>query len=153
VSIFDKLNPIAAISKLVDSVSNLIDGASTTEEEKLQAKRELFEAQTAFQVAWMDFQVKMAEQQAKVITVEAQGGWMQRNWRPALMFVFMAILFNNWILLPYIPGVQALEFPTEFWALLTVGVGGYIGAREYGKKQQTDLIKSLNNLHEGEVKQ
>ena len=36
---------------------------------------------------------------------------------------------------------DTLEFPAQFWVLLTVGVGGYIGARSYDKKQGTDQVK------------
>jgi hypothetical protein len=135
-SVFD---PIA---KLVKGVGDIIDNVSTTEEEKLTKKNELTSLVNEFQSKVLEHEVEMAKQQASVILAEANGkSWLQRNWRPLLMVVFMAILVNNMILLPYVPGVQPLEFPAQFWVLLTVGVGGYIGARTYDKKQATDQTK------------
>lgn len=135
-SVFD---PIA---KLVKGVGDIIDNVSTTEEEKLTKHNELTSLVNEFQSKVLEHEVEMAKQQASVILAEANGkSWLQRNWRPLLMVVFMAILVNNWILVPYIPGVQMLEFPAAFWALMTVGVGGYIGGRSYDKKQGTDLMK------------
>ena len=132
-SIFDPL------AKLVKGVGDIIDNVDTSDEERLTKQNELAAIVNEFQAKLLDHEVAMAEEQASVILTEANGkSWVQRNWRPMLMVVFMAILVNNMILLPYVPGVQPLEFPAQFWVLLTVGVGGYIGARTYDKKQATD---------------
>jgi hypothetical protein len=77
--------------------------------------------------------------QIDIITAEIKGeSWMQRNWRPTLMMVCIAIIFNNYVFAPYIglffPDKQLmLELPGGLWALLNVGVGGYIGARTIEK--------------------
>ena len=132
-SIFDPL------AKLVKGVGDIIDNVDTSDEERLTKQNELAAIVNEFQAKLLDHEVAMAKEQASVILAEANGkSWLQRNWRPMLMVVFMAILVNNMILLPYVPGVQPLEFPAQFWVLLTVGVGGYIGARTYDKKQATD---------------
>jgi hypothetical protein len=136
--LLDSLNPVKAI---IDSVKGVIDELSTTDEEKGEIKLKLDRVGLELETAVMGFKAQIAEHQAKVIITEAKGGWLQRNWRPCLMFVFMAILVNNYVLLPYIPGVNPLVFETAFWGLLTVGVGGYIGSRGYEKKQVTDLLK------------
>ena len=130
------------IGKLVGAVTGLIDEIDTTDEEKLEKRNELTAIVNEFQSKVLEHEVAMAKEQASIILAEANGkSWLQRNWRPLLMCVFMAILVNNMILLPYVPGVQPLEFPAQFWVLLTVGVGGYIGARSYDKKQGTDQVK------------
>ena len=135
-AIWSILDPLA---KLVTGVGDIIDNVSTTEEEKLEKRNELQVLVNELKMKVMDHEVEMAKQQASIIMAEANGkSWMQRNWRPVLMFVFMAMLVNNMILLPYIPGVEVLEFPAQFWVLLTVGVGGYIGGRTYEKKSQLD---------------
>lgn len=80
----------------------------------------------------------------KIIEAEAKGeSWMQRNWRPLLMMTFIAIIINNYILMPYLAmfGVLTpkLALPPEMWTLLTVGVGGYIVGRS-GEK----IYKNIN---------
>jgi hypothetical protein len=73
-----------------------------------------------------------------VIVAEAQGAsWLQRNWRPLLMLCFVAILANNYIVAPYARALGAdlptLDLPDGAWALLNIGVGGYIAGRSAEK--------------------
>ena len=53
------------------------------------------------------------------------------------MLAFVAIIVNNYILVPYAvafgASVPMLEIPPGMWGLLTVGIGGYIGGRTYEK--------------------
>lgn len=78
-----------------------------------------------------------------IITAEATGqSWLQRNWRPILMLVFVFIIANNYILYPYIslffPGkALLLVLPNEMWELLKIGVGGYIVGRSAEKVADT----------------
>lgn len=84
----------------------------------------------------------LANAQRDIIVAEAQGqSWLQRNWRPLLMVVFMLILVNNFILVPYVQAfgatVPSLPFPNGAWALLNVSVGGYIAGRSGEKIMET----------------
>lgn len=87
------------------------------------------------------------EAKSKVIVAEAQGdSWMQRNWRPCLMFLFMFILAFNFILAP-IAGmlgliIKTLPIPNDMWFLLSIGVGGYIGGRSAEKISKNKNEKS-----------
>jgi len=80
--------------------------------------------------------------QVDIIVAEAKGNWIQRSWRPLLMLTIIAIIFNNYVLVPYLriftTKVAILEFPNSFWNLLTVGVGGYIGGRTIEKIKGKD---------------
>jgi hypothetical protein len=86
--------------------------------------------------------------QSKVIIAEAGGGsWMQRSWRPSLMFTFIAIIANNYLFAPYAklfwPGVPVLTLPPEMWTMLSLGMSGYITGRTVEKgleiwKRKTD---------------
>ena len=72
--------------------------------------------------------------QKAVIVAEVQGeSWLQRNWRPLLMLVCIIIVANNFILHPYLSMFTeystALELPPDLWALMKLGVGGYIASR------------------------
>ncbi|SDK68139.1 3TM-type holin [Billgrantia gudaonensis] len=70
----------------------------------------------------------------KIVLAEAGGeSWLQRNWRPLLMTVIVAIVGNNYLLAPYLGamfgiGLQ-LDLPEQLWNLMTLGVGGYIAGR------------------------
>ena len=81
---------------------------------------------------------RYAQAQASVITAEAKGeSWLQRNWRPMTMLVFVFIIFNNYILYPYLKlifnaGVM-LETPDQLWQLLKLGISGYIVGRSVEK--------------------
>lgn len=79
-----------------------------------------------------------AELQAKasIIKAEATGeSSLQRNWRPILMLVIVAIVANNYLLAPYLTAMLGsdaaltLDLPSRLWDLMTLGVGGYVGGR------------------------
>jgi hypothetical protein len=74
---------------------------------------------------------------AEIIKTEAQGGWLQRNWRPLLMLTCIFIVANNYILYPYIilfgGKATVLELPEKLWNLMTIGVGGYVVGRSAEK--------------------
>ena len=59
------------------------------------------------------------------------------------MWSIILIVINNYIVAPYvglfIPDKQLyLELPPAMWALMTVGTGGYIGARTIEKIKGKD---------------
>ena len=69
-----------------------------------------------------------------IVKAEAAGeSWLQRNWRPILMLTIVSIIFNNYVLAPYLSlftdKVAILDLPGGLWALLNVGVGGYVAGR------------------------
>lgn len=79
-------------------------------------------------------QLKELEEGAKVIIAETQGeSWLQRNWRPVTMLVFVSIVANNYILYPYLSlfwsKAPLLPLPQDLWKLLELGIGGYILGR------------------------
>lgn len=112
---------------LISPLSTLIERIFPDKEQQDKAKAEMM-------TIMYDAQAKEVEAKSKVVIAEATGeSWMQRNWRPVLMFTFIALIINNYILLPYakalgIP-IQALQLPPEMWTLLTIGVGGYVVGR------------------------
>lgn len=81
--------------------------------------------------------VKTLEAQTKIILAEATGNWLQRSWRPVLMWVIVTIIANNYVIVPYLSifttKATMLSLPAELWSLMTLGVGGYIGGRTVEK--------------------
>ena len=78
---------------------------------------------------------------SKIILAEAQSSsWLTNSWRPALMWICIIVIFNNFILMPFaniIFGTSLiLSIPDPMWNLLTIGVGGYIAGRSGEKIAQ-----------------
>lgn len=121
------------VKPISDIVGKVIDHLSVDKTVQEQLRFEVTQA-------LISADSSVIEQQVKVILAEAQGSWLQRNWRPILMLSIVAIVVNNYILFPYanLFGVQAviLELPPELFTLMTVGVGGYVAGRSAEKVMQ-----------------
>ena len=81
-----------------------------------------------------------------IVKAEAAGeSWLQRNWRPILMLTIVSIIFNNYVLAPYLSlftdKVAIIDLPGGLWALLNVGVGGYVAGRSGEKIAK--IVKGL----------
>ena len=81
--------------------------------------------------------------QAKVVEAEAESPhWITSAWRPITMLVFVAIIANNYILVPYMQAfglhVPTLVLNNQMWDLLKIGIGGYIVGRSAEK-----VVKNL----------
>ncbi len=88
----------------------------------------------------LDITLEITKVRANIITTEAQGNWMQRSWRPVLMWVCIFIVAWNYIINPLAGLNRALNLPDKLWNLLILGVGGYIAGRS-GEKIVDTLRK------------
>lgn len=131
---FADLNPINLLAK---TASDIIDNLHTSQEEKDAAKLAIGKVQHSAVQDALSFEIEQVKAQSAIIIAEAKSGWLSRSWRPMLMFVFMAIIINNFIIWPYSTELgitaQVLEFPAWMQDLLKLGVGGYIGGRSAEK--------------------
>lgn len=105
-------------------------------------KEEQARLENELQAAAMESDARLAEAQSRVIVAEAEGNWLQKSWRPILMFLLMAVLVWHMMFLPFIAyalGAQLTDLvglavvPETVWTLLIVGMGGYIGGRTLEK--------------------
>ncbi len=92
----------------------------------------------SIQTAVLSADAEALQEQAGIVVAEAQGeSWLQRNWRPLTMMVFVFIVFNNYILAPYLQAMTgwsvALATPPDLWALIKLGLGGYVVGRSAEK--------------------
>jgi hypothetical protein len=114
---------------------NLLIGPITTLIERLIPDKEKSdEAKAEMMNIMIQAQAKEMDAKSKVIVAEATGeSWLQRNWRPMTMVIFLIIIFNNFIIVPYLKAlgldIPALPIPPDMWTLLWIGIGGYIGSR------------------------
>lgn len=96
--------------------------------------------------------IELLKSQTAIILAEAKGGWLQRNWRPLLMSLFGIIIFNNYIFYPYISlffeEAPMLEIPPDMWALLKIGIGGYVVGRSVEKVTAGGITKMVEKVSE-----
>jgi hypothetical protein len=83
-----------------------------------------------------------------------QGIWIEKVWRPLLMFILMGIIFSYWFL-GYIPpyfNAPMTPMMQEIFGLLKIGLGGYIPCRTIEKiAQQINIGSILKTLIEKKI--
>ena len=142
------------VSKALDAITGplfgVIDKAVTDKDEANRLKQEI-------QSQLIESQDSLLKAQMQIILAEAQGdSWAQRNWRPVLMLVIVAIIGNNYLIAPYLGAMfgvgLTLPLPERLWDLMTLGVGGYVAGRtvdkglktwQQGKVEQTAMQSGL----------
>ena len=125
---------------LFKNVGKIVDDVVTTKEEKEVLKNQLYQAM-------METTLRSQAIQAGIVTKEAGGNWFQRTWRPLVMLSFAFIVVFQFFLYPvarsFSPDLPELpEMGADFWALLQLGIGGYVIGRTAEKIiPQTKLSK------------
>jgi len=77
--------------------------------------------------------LKELESKKEIIVSEATGhSWLQRNWRPITMLVFVYIIAHNYIIAPLF-SLKFLPIPPDMWELLKLGIGGSVIGRSAEK--------------------
>jgi hypothetical protein len=133
------LTALPIIGKVLEGVFGIVDKAVLDKDEAAKLK-----ATIQMQMLNQDHTevTALLKSQASIIMSETQGqSWLQRNWRPLLMLIFMIIIANNYILFPYLSlfteQTVMLELPDFMWKILQIGIGGYIAGRSGEKIMKT----------------
>lgn len=126
---------IPIVGKLIEKSLNIVDEVVEDKDKAREIKATLEEGWRQTDLTKFTEQIKA---QSSVIVAEAKGdSWLQRNWRPMLMTLFGFIVFNNYVLYPYLSlfweQAPVLEIPGPLWGLLKIGVGGYVVGRSSEK--------------------
>ncbi len=104
------------VKTLFSTIDKTIDNKADAEKMKQNIQQQLISGQ-----------LKELEAQASIITAEAKGGWLQRNWRPMLMLTFAGLVVAHWF------GFTAPNIPesvqNSLLNIVLVGMGGYIVGR------------------------
>ncbi|WIX34135.1 3TM-type holin [Salinicola sp. JS01] len=121
-SIVDK-----AIGAVVSPILGIVDKAVTDKDEAARLKADITKLLITERSSTLDARMQ-------VLLSEANGeSWLQRNWRPILMLVIVAIVANNYLVAPYLGAMfgvgLTLPLPQSLWDLMTLGVGGYIAGQ------------------------
>ena len=119
---------------LVPAVTSLLDKLIPDEGARAAAKLKLLELQS---------QNGLAELQAatSIILAEANGSWLQRNWRPVMMVTFTALIVARWFGFSA-PNLTPEEY-IKLWDIVQLGIGGYVLGRT-GEKIAETISKKGN---------
>lgn len=136
---------IPVIGKVLNGVIDLIGESIEDKDEANKLKASLTEI---FNKADLTKFTALLNAQVKVIVAEITGkSWLQRNWRPLLMAEFGVIILNNYILHPYLNALFGISItmpiPPDMWALLKLGVSGYVVGRSVEKGLEIWKGKSM----------
>ena len=112
------LGPVAgAVFKTIDKV---VDDKGVADKLKAKVQEKIIAGELA-----------ELEGAAKTIQIEAQGGFLQRNWRPIMMLVFAGLMVAHWF------GFTAPNIPesvqNSLLNIILVGIGGYTVGRSAEK--------------------
>ena len=115
--------------KVLGIVDNVVEDKDEANRLKFEIQRQLIENKS-----------NELESAAKIVLAEAQGSWLQRNWRPLLMVTFAGLVVAHWF------GFTAPDIPetvqNSLLNIVMVGVGGYVVGRS-GEKI-ADKFKGSN---------
>lgn len=131
---FDIPAAITSVSTLVTGILNRVLPDPTEKQ-----KAELEEFQLSLNAALQSLQGQFA-----VIIAEAKGeGFLQRNWRPFTMLIFVGLVVS------YFFGFQGVNFGPEdaahLWSLIELGLGGYVIGRS-AEKIVPEVAKALKDM-------
>ena len=97
----------------MDIVDDVVEDKDDANKLKFQIQRQLIETKGS-----------ELEAQAKIVLAEAQGSWLQRNWRPLLMAIFAGLVVAHWF------GFTASNIPesvqNSLINIVMVGVGVHV---------------------------
>jgi hypothetical protein len=109
---------------LIPVIGDLIGKLFPDPKVAAEAKLKLFELQQAGQLKELDGAIQ-------IITAEATGSWLQRNWRPMMMMVFTSLIVARWFGWTA-PNLTEQEYK-HLWDIVELGIGGYVIGRSVEK--------------------
>ena len=116
---------------ILGAVAPMVKTLFSTIDKTIDNKAEAEKIKQNIQQQLLSGQLKELEAQASIITAEAKGGWLQRNWRPMLMLTFAGLVVAHWF------GFTAPNIPesvqNSLLNIVLVGMGGYIVGRSAEK--------------------
>lgn len=128
------MNVLGFISNLFEPAVKLVDELHTSDEEKLALQSQIKAVENELLGKVIEYERQLLESKTAIITAEATGqSWLQRNWRPITMLVFLALVVMDSF------GWLANSLAPQAWTLLQIGLGGYVAGRSAEKMTQQYL--------------
>jgi hypothetical protein len=128
------------VAGIFKPAADLIDSLHTSEDERLSQKAHLLNVQANVIQQAIDYEKETFKAQTDIIRAEAQSEhWITATWRPITMLVFLGLaVLDSFGVIEALSGRALAE---EAWALLQLGIGGYVVARS-GEKITKSIIES-----------
>tara|TARA_R110000796_G_scaffold46056_7_gene111508 strand:- start:5136 stop:5525 length:390 start_codon:yes stop_codon:yes gene_type:complete len=112
------------IAGIFKPAADLVDNLHTSEDERLQAKGHLLDVQAAAMQRIFDYEKETLAGQQAIVTAEAKSDhFLVAAWRPITMLTFLVLAVGDSL------GLLATPLRDEAWALLQLGLGGYVVGR------------------------
>jgi hypothetical protein len=126
--ILDFLGITKSISEVVDSIGEAIDRNSLSDEEQLELRNDFKELKNKT----LELEHEAILVQADIINTESKGeSWLQKNWRPLMMMLFMGLILSYWF--GFSPPNLTEAIIIKLFSLVELGIGGYIVGRSAEK--------------------
>lgn len=123
----------AGIGSIFEPFVRLVDNLHTSDEERMTLRNKALELQAQMLERTLTYEAELIEVKGRIIEAEAKGeSWLQRNWRPLTMVVFVFIIAWNYVIAP-LTGAPYVETPENLWDVIELGLGGYIIGRSAEK--------------------
>ena len=130
----------ALLGSILGPIKDLISEAITDKDKKNEALLKLEEIRAGIYTQLLEFTSDIVNASRDVIVAETQAGGLNALWRPLAMMVFLFIIINNIVLVPYLEAafgwsilITTENVPAELWNLMTIGMGGYVVGRTVEK--------------------
>lgn len=132
---------LSLLSAILPTIFSTVDKAVLDKDAAERLKSEL-------NLALLSMSASQQKAAASIVLAEVQGAsWLQRNWRPLLMMVCIAIIANNYLLTPYVAMFfnmdMSIELPDFLWNTMNIGIGGYTVSRGLEKISSNGGIAAL----------
>ena len=108
------------ISGLAAPISSVINKFVTRKEDQMRAQAEIEKIQKDFEAKVLDNQNNLLSAQKELVLAEVNGHWFQRNWRPALMWIIIAIIANNYLIAPIVNQIVTVFGGENIFCLLVL---------------------------------
>lgn len=109
-------------------VADVINHITASGDEKIKLQEACLNAQVTAATQMMAYESQLLDSQSKIILAEATGqSWIQRNWRPVTMLVFLGLTVSDAF------GWLPFRLADQAWELLKIGLGGYVVGRSVEK--------------------
>ena len=124
--------PIPIVDGLIGIGSKLIERIFPNPAERDKARLELVAMQQTGELQ------ELATRMSAIVAEAQSQHWLAANWRPITMLVFVFIVFNNLVVVPYAAAfgwaaAPVLDMPENLWTLIQLGLGGYVVGRSVEK--------------------
>lgn len=141
------MNILKVIASIFKPAVKLVDELHTSDEERLKYKAQTLDTYVKAIEVGLQYEQEALDKKAEIIKAEAQSQFkLAAVWRPVTMLGFLAVVMNNYVLVPYLGAfgfeVPAVPIGDEMWQLLQIGIGGYIVSRG-AEKIAPSIVESL----------